>query len=205
MKKYLNDTEFATKTLFELLIADKENLEQLKEQLENLKTRFEHFQSDFNTYDLSEDYDDMQLQHKFYKMAKTGEEVQEMKTAIQRLEQEIHNKEISYRTLGMAILQIAKQGLSIVHGSLSAIPAGRTIGSQDLKDIIWQSRNQSNHYEEGNYRKGVTDCFNILKNEFGEDFNLSINGNTNLSTNIIYDVLCWQNYEDYKNDMLLLK
>ena len=39
-----------------------------------------------------------------------------------------------------SLLQYAKQGISLCHGGLQPCPDGRAIGSQALKDVIWQSR-----------------------------------------------------------------
>src|SRR4051794_20405960 len=52
----------------------------------------------------------------------------------------------TYAVIAGAILQIAKQGLSLSHGPLGNCPAGRGIGSQTLSTVIWQGRNQAMHY-----------------------------------------------------------
>lgn len=62
-----------------------------------------------------------------------------------------------------AILQIAKQGLSAAHGGLGLAPDGRDVAGVALKDVIWQARNQSMHWEEGQPHKAVAVCFETLK------------------------------------------
>lgn len=69
----------------------------------------------------------------------------------------------SRNSIAAAMLQIAKQGLSAVHGGLTAIPPGRTLHGVELRQIIWQGRNQAMHWEEGQPHKGVIDCFDALK------------------------------------------
>lgn len=65
-------------------------------------------------------------------------------------------------SLSSAILQIAKQGLSAVHGNLESVPDSREIHGVQIRELIWQGRNQSMHWEEGNPHKGVIACFDKL-------------------------------------------
>lgn len=110
-----------------------------------------------------------------------------------------HNQ--TYNILAGSLLQIAKQGISIEYGCLTDCPNGRKIGSSEyLKNVIWQSRNQTMHYEEGTYHKNVIDCFLNLEKDFGSHFKLK---STNLALNVI-DVLGWNSYTEYENDMLTL-
>ena len=103
----------------------------------------------------------------------------------------------------MSLLQIAKQGISTIHGNLDNCPEGRKIGPETLKNIIWQGRNQSLHCEEGNPHKKVKNCFLNLKNEFGKDFDLSLNPTSNKAKKIV-DVLGWEDYDQYEKDMISL-
>ncbi|WP_406682713.1 hypothetical protein N1F78_08420 [Seonamhaeicola sp. MEBiC1930] len=207
MTNYLNDTEYATKTLFDALRSEFNRLENLKAELLAKKDRLKHLQFDFTTYDQMEDYNELQLQHKFITMAKFAQDanIPKLEKDIADTEQSIANKELSYQAIGMSILQIAKQGISKVHGSLAHCPNGRTLITQSLKNVIWQSRNQSIHHEDGNYHNNVKNCFIDLQNDFGNDFDLNANPTANLSTKVIDQILNWQSYEDYYNDMMLLK
>ena len=99
-----------------------------------------------------------------------------------------------------AVLQIAKQGISINFKSLKNCPVGRTIGRESIKNIIWQGRNQAMHFEEGNYRNGVINCFKNLEMDFGNRFKLA-------DKNLAYDVLTllgWESYSAYERDMSLI-
>jgi hypothetical protein len=65
----------------------------------------------------------------------------------------------SRNSIASALLQIAKQGLSTVHGGLTSVPNGRDINGVDLKDVVWQGRNQAMHWEEGKPHPAVVTCF----------------------------------------------
>ena len=68
----------------------------------------------------------------------------------------------SRAALSSAVLQIARQGLSQVHGRLTSVPTGRKVLDVDLKDVIWQGRNQAIHWEEGKPHQPVIDCFSVM-------------------------------------------
>lgn len=207
MTNYLNDTEYASKTLFDALKSELHRLENLKAELLAKKDRLKHLQFDFTTYDQMEDYNELQLQHKFVTMAKFAQDanIPKLEQDIADLENSIANKELSYQAIGMSILQIAKQGISKTHGNPANCPDGRTLTTQSLKNIILQARNQSIHHEEGNYRNNVKTCFADLNNDYGSDFDLNANPTNNLSTKVINQILNWHSYENYYDDMMLLK
>lgn len=141
MQSYLNDTEHSTKELFKILITEKEKLTELRDELSNLKKHFEFLRDEFQNYEKYEDYDDLKLMDKFHKMAKKKDEVDKVKRNITSLETTISNNQVSYQAIGMSLLQIAKQGISKVHGNPNNCPNGRTIAGENLKNIFWQARN----------------------------------------------------------------
>ncbi len=107
----------------------------------------------------------------------------------------------AYNSLAGALLQIAKQGISFKFHGFSSCPNGRRIGThENLKNVIWQGRNQAMHYEEGRYNQNVRDCFQNLFNDFGTTFNL---GTNNLALAVI-DILGWDSYSKYENDLISL-
>ena len=207
MTNYLNDTEYASKTLFDALKSELYRLENLKAELLDKNDRLKHLQFDFTTYDQMNDYDELQLQHKFVTMTKFAQEanIQNLKVDISNTENSIASKELSYQAIGMSILQIAKQAISKVHGNLGDCPDGRILTTQTLKNVIWQARNQSIHHEEGNYNNNVKTCFTDLNKDYGSDFDLNAYPTNNLSTKVINQILNWHSYENYYNDMMLLK
>lgn len=109
--------------------------------------------------------------------------------------------EFAINSLSGALLQFAKQGISIIHSGLTQCPDSRFIGSQSLKNIIWQARNQAIHFEEGNFKHPVIDCFDKLTNEIDPKFNRFRTSNMAFE---IVELLNWKSFQDFKNDMLLL-
>lgn len=113
----------------------------------------------------------------------------------------IANLRTTYNSLAGAVFQIAKQGISTVHGTLSACPNGRIIGtSEPLKNVVWQTRNQSMHFEELNYHENVKDCFANLVADFGDKLKL---GTENHALTVL-KLLGWNTYENYKSDISTL-
>jgi len=109
--------------------------------------------------------------------------------------------EFAIGSLSGSLLQMAKQGISITHGSLQNCPDGRLIGTQPLKKVIWQGRNQAIHFEEGNFTQAVTNCFNQLTQEIDPKFNQFTTRNMAFD---IVELLNWKSFDDFKNDLLLL-
>jgi hypothetical protein len=63
------------------------------------------------------------------------------------LENSIIDKQQSLAALSGALLQIAKQGISIEHRRPENCPNGRKVFGVDIKWLIWAGRNQAIHYE----------------------------------------------------------
>lgn len=86
-----------------------------------------------------------------------------------------------------------------VRGSdISAVPNGRQIGSQHLKSVIWQGRNQAQHWEEGSFGEAVRTCFAVLEADIDREFGQFT------SRNMAFDVLQalgWVEVADFERDM----
>lgn len=134
------------------------------------------------------------------KARKAALEVRALADSIAHLEDAIGAKAFSVSALAGALLQVAKQGLVISYGSLQACPPGRLIGSENLKNVIWQGRNQAIHWEEGAFSTPVTTCFQNLEQAFGEGFKLDGTGVKSLAKNVI-GLLEWSDYSAYVRDM----
>jgi hypothetical protein len=121
---------------------------------------------------------------------------------LEDVQKQIQIKRQSLDALSGSLLQYAKQGISIVHGGLKACPSGRKIcTSEDLKEVIWQSRNQAIHWEEGKPHPPVVRCFENLEKElcakFG-DFRTK-----SQAFHVLYH-LDWVNYQNYEKDVSTL-
>lgn len=115
------------------------------------------------------------------------------------LEARLASLEFSFSSLSGTLLQYAKQGLSASHGKPTNWPKGRSIGSQDLRTIILEARNQSEHWEEGKPYPNVELCFSTLAAEKGPEF--SSFKSKNLAFDIV-SLLGWRSYSNFKDDLL---
>lgn len=121
---------------------------------------------------------------------------------LQRLTNSLAAKEISLSALAGSLLQYAKQGIALQYGRQKhGCPAGRSIGSQPLAEVIWQARNQAIHWEDGTFTPPVENCFTKLAAEVNPVF-----GDYKIR-NLAYDVVVtfgWRTFSDLERDLLSL-
>ncbi len=118
-------------------------------------------------------------------------------------------QEFSASIMAGGILQIAKQGISIVFGGKPDPPCGRSIREVNLSDLIWAARNQAQHFEEGNFNSHTRDVFEKLatNHDYGAvrdaafDLKNHIWEKKSLASNII-SLLGWTSYKNYRDDMI---
>ncbi|MBN3526419.1 hypothetical protein [Paenibacillus apiarius] len=195
MNQYILDTKFAAEELIKLIRYEESQLLKLEELYVERKKHHDFLHDDFRRkeFDPDDHFNEFQMMHAFNKQADYQQKVlQPILDEIKILEDSMENKKYSISSLSGSLLQIAKQGISFVHHGLVNCKDGRQIRNDVLKNVIWQGRNQSIHFEEGNYKKPLRDCFNNL-------------GYTtvplrNLGKEII-DILGWTSYQKYENDM----
>jgi len=85
----------------------------------------------------------------------------------------------SMSSLAGAILQIAKQILSLRHEGKPIIDSPRYIGSQGIIEVVWEGRNHAMHWDEGAPRKPVKEMLDNLSNDLG--INIEVGNNNCLS------------------------
>lgn len=200
MHQYLNDTEFAAQHLFGLATDEERQLKVLSERFAQLEQQLNVHEWDFQTSDLNEDFSDAYVMAAFARAAKTGQEVARLKSEVAVLLTRVGTHQHSVQVVAGAIFQIAKQGISLVFGNPSAAPRGRMLGSLSIRDVIWQARNQSMHYEEGVFKKPLLDLFSTLEIEQGSRFSLTTHAKQNRAKQVL-DVLDWVSYKSYLKDM----
>lgn len=200
MNQYLVDTDYAVRQLIELVTAEEVQIAQIQLAREAKKPKLEFLYKRFRDSEWGDDVDEIKLQSYLVNWAREQKEVTDLQEEIKRLELSVNIKKDSINALCGALLQIAKQGISKVHGSLDSCPDGRGIGSDKLKNVIWQGRNQSLHYEEGNFRRHVQDCFANLAATFGNQVSLALHPQENLAYEVI-EILGWKQYSAYTSDM----
>lgn len=200
MHQYLQDTEFAIKNLLQLVTDEENQLRSISEKLKSKEQELRVHQWDIQTSDLNDDFSDAYVMAAFARADRATQEVERIKGDVAVLRASVGTHQHSVQALAGAILQIAKQGISLGYGGLSASPHGRYVGTLTVRDIIWQSRNQSMHYESGNYNQSVIGLFSTLESEQGSQFSLANFPKQNRAKQIL-DLLGWKNYEAYRQDM----
>lgn len=198
MNHYLLDTRFAAEELIRLISFEESQLSILNKSLREQKQINMTLHGDFMAKDL-DPFDnwpagsEMLAYSRFFEHYQTYLKPLEHEIAI--LKGSIDNKRHSINALAGSLLQIAKQGISFVHGGLEYCDDGRQVLGDVLKNVIWQGRNQSMHYEEGRYSKALLACFNNL--------GYATVPAKNLAKEVI-DILGWNSYQEYETDMNLL-
>lgn len=197
---YIQETEYAASRLIDDIWHEYNQQKTLEDEIKKLQTVVQHQYRQAQSLMDSDDPDDVMLGAGVHWQTYFEEDKQlfHKSEAYQKLEQQIQTHTYSIQTLCSGLLQIAKQGISIVHNGIDTCPNGRTVGTQNLKDVVWQARNQTMHYEEGNCRPPIVAVFAKLSSEFDPVFN-----NYNLQ-NLAFEVikvLDWTDYNKYKADI----
>lgn len=120
---------------------------------------------------------------------------------VARLEAHILDKKFSLSALAGALLQIAKQGISVVRGRPDNCPDGRAVCGCPLKWVVWAGRNQALHFEQ--IRMIDDRTAHILKTmgETGGSAALTRpRAGVNLALEVV-DALNWFSLEAYRDDM----
>ena len=200
MHQYLRDTEFAAKELIEIISSDYQEYQAV----------FQHYDSKCNESSvLRENFLANELSHNanhFYGQFSRAQLEQEyLMEGLYELEIQISSKQASIDALSGALLQIAKQGISIVHRNIASCPNGRHLTNDlRLKTVVWEGRNQSLHYEDPRGIKiPVDEMFGKLNTVDTSAPDLDPRSGINLSFEVI-KVLDWLTYEKYLEDMQVL-
>lgn len=200
MHQYILDTEYAVRGIINLITAEEIQVAQLYERHEGLISKEIYLSKSLQDAPYNDDIIPVQEQAIAVALYDTRKDLADLKREIMKLQKSIEAKSVSLDALCGGLLQIAKQGISIVHGGLSGCSDGRSIGAEKLKNIIWQARNQSMHYEEGNFKSTLIDCFTKLESSFGDKFSLTLNIGKNLAHDVIQE-LGWKDYSKYESDI----
>lgn len=201
MNQYLIDTEFAVQSLFDLVTYELKMITTLEVDLRKYQERANSIMCDAY-YVTDQDFDDLEtpamyaIRHGYVTRLSA---VQELQNKIMKLEASYHAKESSIRVLYSSILQIAKQGISIVHGKNIPTIIIEPRSKESIHNIIWQGRNQSMHYEEAKYKEPLISCFTNLQKAFGTD--LDLKKGDNKAKFLVVDVLGWNTYSNYLTTM----
>ncbi len=199
MNQYLIDTDYAVRKLIEIITAEEIEITRIQLLSEEKKPKLEFLYKRFRDSEWNDDVE-IKQQSNFVDWAMEQKEFTDLQEEIMLLESSNNTKKDSIGALCGALLQIAKQGISKVYGNLVKCPDGRIIGTEKLKNVIWQGRNQSLHYEEGSFKEPVQNCFANLTISSGDQFSLTLYPQENLAHSII-KIIGWKEYLKYIADM----
>ena len=207
MHQYIVETGKTVRTLLEMVNHESSLIKEQTSRLHDAIIKFKVQGRDLNFTDLNDDFSDAYVMAAYFRMANTIPDADELKSEISRIQALIGAHQLTIQTLCGSILQIAKQGITLVHGSFLArdsytigTPPGRMIPPLTLRDIIWQSCNQITSYKEENYPQPVIDLFAELEISHGPQFSLSRHPRQNRAKQIV-QLLEWLNYKTYISDM----
>lgn len=203
MHQYIHDTTFAVTNLIQLANSEENDLKAKLEELKPIEAQFKVHKWDFESSDLNDDFSDAYVMAAFGRMARAGQAAQVLQQRIAVLQASVGAHQQAIQAIAGAILQVAKQGISVVHGGLATAPEGRKIGTLPVRDIIWQARNQALHYEEGTFKKSVVELFATLATEQGPAFSLAQHAGQSRAKQVLA-LLGWTNYSNYERDMRML-
>jgi hypothetical protein len=199
MHTYISETEYATRGLFSLLSNEESRLADLERRSAAANRDLQHARAILHIGAPPSAFGEDTTPY-FEKRARDARSrIKELEPDISLLRSAVAAKAFSVRALAGAILQIAKQGIVVVHGSLAACPSGRSVGRESLKNVIWQGRNQAMHWEEGSFNAQVVACFQRLEQDFGPQFQLQVPP-SNLAK-FVLDVLGWKGWDEYAKDL----
>lgn len=204
MNKYLEEIKYAASSLIELIWADFDKLEECNVRLEALTDEFNakyqiFLENEFNPA------------ANFYhaQMAKVQQGVvkpkAELEKEIEDVSESIDAKSASIAALSGAILQIAKQCISLKYGKPKSAPIGENIKGILIKDIIWEGRNQSIHYENPKeISDNVVNLFSKLDAARGDGSTWDARSQVNFAFEVV-GFLGWCTYSDFEKHLKSLR
>jgi hypothetical protein len=194
MNRYLTDTDYAVKSLFAAITYERDELNNLRKELDAARNKH----NAYHLIVLGADGTPF-AQHYKNELQSAGREKNEKEMAVQDLQSRIDDREFSEAILSGAVLQIAKQGISVVWKGRENCPKAREVFGQPIGDVIWAGRNQAVHFDES-VRQETAKVLIALA-EHGADARLKdAKGKINLAP-VVLDVLGWQDYGSYLKDM----
>lgn len=199
MHQYIQDTEYATNGLVELICRDTGTLRELQDEQRNALEKEA-------TFDLLFLQRQMHPSANYWhgQLVEAQKERSEIEKQIAYLEAQTLDLKQSLAALSGALLQIAKQGISSVKGRPDNCRSGRLVHGQELRWIIWAARNQALHFEEP---KKVDDrtvaVLEGMKNDNGQSVLPGARDGNSLAFDVV-NLLGWNSYAQYQSDMVEL-
>lgn len=200
MHQYLEETKYAIRGLLSLIGDEEARLFELQHQLEVSLNERSHAQSILFVGPPLSGFGEDTTAYFENSVREAEQKIAELERGITPLQAAIDAKAFSVRALAGAILQVAKQGIVVAHKGLGQCPPGKRLGSETLKNVVWEGRNQAMHWDDGRYNPPVIACFANLERDFGPQFSLGSSPASSLAKGVI-DLLKWTEFDIYMSDM----
>jgi hypothetical protein len=108
--------------------------------------------------------------------------------------------QFSIQATAGALLQFAKQSISLVYSKPENAQGGGKIGVLSRGEVIWQARNQALHWEDGKFSPRVVACFT----ELAKIDPVFANYNKRSLAFEVVRLLGWKEKADFESDLLSL-
>lgn len=196
MHQYISDTEFAVTHLAEALVFDRAELARLEEKQAAALSKEGYFDIAF-------------LQRQMHPAAnfwygqlmEAQGERSALDSEIAQIQASLLDKRFSLSALASALLQIGKQGISVVRRYPANCPNGRAVCGVPLKWAIWAGRNQALHYEEPRLVNNDTQNYlRLMGQNGGSALLLDSRAEVSLALPVL-EQLGWFTFEAYRDDM----
>lgn len=105
----------------------------------------------------------------------------------------------SMSVLAGTVLQIGKQSLSLRHSGKPNMQGARTIGTQNIVEVVWEGRNHAMHWDEGAPKERVKNMLTSL----ATDLNITVENGKNNCLSIL-GALGWKTPENVISDLKAL-
>jgi hypothetical protein len=203
MPEYLKEIEHAASETLRLAWSEQKQLEELEAYIGRLTAQIEESARRVQWLVDNPEFDDDLQSTAMHWESYFGPEKEKFyaEKSKPELEALLSLRRFSTDAFSGNMLQYGKQGISFVHGKLGACPDGRMVRTQPLKNIIWQSRNQALHWEEGTFSKQVTECFDALAADVDTKFTQFTS--RNMASDVVA-LLGWKEFADFERDMMLM-
>ena len=204
MKRYITEIKYAATCLIDLVWADYDSLEKLNNELETLTAEGDVKYLVFiaNEFHPAANHYHAQMNKAYQGIAKRKTELNKQ---IQDIFENIDARSASIAALSGALLQLAKQCISLRYGKPQNAPDGANISGVLVKNIIFEGRNQSIHYENP---KEISESVAKL---FADLDAIRKDGNTwdaKSQTNFSFEVvkfLDWRTFENFEAHLLSIE
>lgn len=196
--RYIEETRFTAENLFSLIFHEDREVNVLQDELNKIEGRLIGLYRVRDFLALNPDLDDEGIGTAAHWEAYFDVEPEHIKkdAELNEVKARIAARSVARAALCGNVLQIAKQGLSIVHQGLKG-PVGRSIGTQFLRDVIWAARNQAMHFEMNKPEK--REMFEVLAKDLNRSEFRDYHARSLAFE--VFEALGWNSYADYERDL----